>query len=204
MKAWVALGVVAIALGAAVVPAQAHDPAEAPLRTGTAFLPFVADSEQAFRFLDLIRTANRAGFPIRAALIGRSRDLDEYASYWRKPRVYARLLGGELAPVYKQRLLVVMPNGFGFSWLGHSTAAEYTLLQRIAIGAGTDGMLIAAQTAVVRLAAAAGLTVRPPAKVTTPAERTAHDRLVIILASLAAAGVAVVVRFLVRRRAQGT
>src|SRR5437016_14509744 len=84
--------------------ARAHDPAEQPLRDGTVFLPFPAESEHAVRLLAVVASANRKGFAIRVAIISRSHDLDEYTSYWRKPRSYAQLLGGELRPDYAQRL----------------------------------------------------------------------------------------------------
>jgi hypothetical protein len=196
------LAVAVLSVGVHVASAQAHDPAEKPLRKGTVFLTFTAQSAQAVRFLAVLARANRAGFEIRVAVISRSRDLDEYTSYWLKPRAYARLLGGELEPEYAQRLLVVMPNGFGFNWLKHAPTAEYALLATIPIEPGSIGLIDAAQTAVQRLAAASGIDVSAPAKVTTPAQRNAHDRLVITLASLAALAAAVILRFALRRRAQ--
>jgi hypothetical protein len=196
----VVLAVVALCVCACAASAQAHDPAEQPLRDGTVFLPFPARSAQAIRLLAVVTRANRAQFAIRVAIISQSRDLDEYTSYWHKPRAYARLLGGELKPDYAQRLLVVMPNGFGFNWPSHSTAPEYALLGKVPIGRGTNGLLDAAQTVVQRLAAAGGVHVSAPAKVTTPAQQNAHDRLVIILASLAALAAAVILRYVLRRR----
>jgi hypothetical protein len=200
MRGPVVLAVAALCVCACAASAQAHDPAEQPLQDGTVFLPFPARSAQAVRFLAVVTRANRAGFAIRVAIISRSRDLDEYTSYWRKPRAYAGLLGGELRPDYAQRLLVVMPNGFGFSWPSHATAGDYALLTKVAIGSGLNGLLDAAQTAVQRLATASGVHVSAPAEVTTPAQQNAHDRLVIILASLAALAAAVILRFVLRRR----
>ena len=197
-----ALALALLVLGAFASPASAHDPAEQPLRTGTAFIPFPIDSAQAVRFLAVLASANRKGFTIRVAVIARAPDLDEYTAYWQKPRAYARLLGGELRSTYKQRLLVVMPNGFGFNWPRHSVTAEYATLREIPVDGGHDGLLAAAQTAVQRLAAATGVHVSAPARVTTPAQRAAHDRLVIILALLAVAAVAVVLSALRRTRSR--
>ena len=59
------------------------------------------------------------------AIIASPYDLGAVTALWRKPRAYARFLGIELSLAYKQRLLVVMPNGFGFNWPGHSSASAY-------------------------------------------------------------------------------
>jgi hypothetical protein len=121
---------------------------------------------------------------------------------WQKPRTYARFLGEELSFVYKQRLLIVMPNGFGFNWPKHSPASEYALLARVPIPPVAAGLIAAAQTAVQRLAAAAGVKVTASAEATgtSPAQRNAHDRLVILAAALAAMLLAAAVRLVLRRR----
>jgi len=67
------------------------------------------------------------------------------------------ILGLELSLAYKQRLLVVMPDGFGFNWPGHSTASAYRLLARIPIGTDGGALLSAAQTVVRKLANAGGV-----------------------------------------------
>jgi hypothetical protein len=81
-------------------------------------------------------------------------------SLYRRPRTYARFLGLELGFVYKQRLLVVMPNGFGFNRPGHPTTKEYATLSKIRIGPGATGLLTAAETGVQQLAAASGVTIK--------------------------------------------
>jgi hypothetical protein len=121
-------------------------------------------------------------------------------SLYRKPRTYARLLGSEISFVYKQRLLVVMPNGFGFNWPKHPTAPAYAVLAKIPIKPGNAGLLDAAQTAVQRLTAAAGIKVTAPTDVTTTGQRNSHDRLVIIAATVAVLLLAVAARVALRRR----
>jgi hypothetical protein len=197
--------VVAVALAVGGLAGSAHadgDPASDYLLAQQVFLPFDAKfpPKQQAQFVGLVSAANKAGFKIRVALIFSSYDMGSVTSLWRKPRTYARFLGEELSFLYKQRLLIVMPNGFGFSWQKHTTTAEYAVLAKIPVGRGPTGLLAAAQTAVQRLAAASGVEVSAPAQVTTPAERNSHDRLVIILASLAALAAAVLVRFALRRR----
>jgi hypothetical protein len=77
--------------------------------------------QQQARLGDLLKAVSAARFPIRVALIASPTDLGAVTALWRKPRSYARFLGLELSLAYKQRLLVMMPNGFGFNWPGHST-----------------------------------------------------------------------------------
>ena len=112
---------------------------------------------QQLQFSALLKAAARAGFPVRVAIIASPSDLGAVTSLWRNPRAYAKFLGLELSLAYKQRLLVVMPNGFGFSWPKHSTAPAYELLRRISIGSSVNGLLGAAQTAVQQLAKANGV-----------------------------------------------
>ncbi len=112
---------------------------------------------QQARFGSILKAAARSGFPIRVAIIAGPSDLGAVTSLWRKPDAYARFLGLELSLAYKQRLLVVMPNGFGFNWPHHSSAAAYKSLSGISIAPGGGGLLAAAQTAVSRLASADGV-----------------------------------------------
>ena len=203
MRASVALALVAAALAACAVAPSARadgDPASDYLLVQQVFMPyeakFPAAKQQALA--SLVTAANRAGFPIRVALIWSSYDLGSITGLWRKPRTYARFLGAELGYVYKQRLLVVMPNGFGFNRPHHSPAAEYTLLSKITIGPGQAGLIDAAQTAVKALAAASGVKV-VPVQAASPAARNSHDRLIIALGAIAAIALATLLRLALRR-----
>ena len=69
-----------------------------------------------------LKAAARKDFPIRVAIIASPFDLGAVTALWRKPRAYARFLGIELSAVYRQRFLVVMPDGLGFDWPGHATS----------------------------------------------------------------------------------
>jgi hypothetical protein len=77
---------------------------------------------------DLLTAAGRSGFTIRVAIIATPADLGAITQLWGKPTSYASFLGIELSLAYAQRLLVVMPDGFGFIWQGHSTVAAYQVL----------------------------------------------------------------------------
>ena len=110
-----------------------------------------------------VAAKNRAGFAIRVAVISGDYDLGSVTELWHKPRTYARFLGEELSLVYRrQRLLVVMPNGFGFNWPGHATAPTYRLLDTVPVASGARaGLAVAAEAAVRRLARAAGVALPP-------------------------------------------
>jgi len=116
----------------------------------------------------LLASAAHAGFPIRVAIIGAPVDLGAVTALWDKPSAYASFLGIELSLVYKQRLLIVMPNGFGFNWTGHPSGPAYQVLSQVNIGAGGDGLTTAAVTAVQTLAASSGIKLATPAASATP------------------------------------
>ena len=111
---------------------------------------------------NLLTSADQAGFPIRVAVISQQADLGAITALWQKPAAYAEFLGTELSLAYAQRLLVVMPDGFGFNWERHSTSASYQVLDRLHIGPGGPGLATAAQTAVRALAKASGIRLKAP------------------------------------------
>ncbi len=111
----------------------------------------------------LLQAAARDGFPIRVAIIASRSDLGAITGLWLNPRAYARFLGLELSLAYKGRLLVVMPNGFGFNWPGHPTAAANQILVHLAIGRGGTGLASAAEAAVRALAASGRIKLAAPA-----------------------------------------
>jgi hypothetical protein len=178
------------------------DPASDYLLGQRVFFPYDVKfpAKQQAEFAGLVAAANKAGFKIRVALIGSSYDMGSVTALYGKPRIYARFLGEELSFVYKQRLLVVMPDGFGFNWPKHPSALEYGLLAKIPIKPGPTGLLAAAITAVQRLTGAAGVKVAAPTHVTTSAQRNSHDRLVIIIAVVAALLLAAAARVALRHR----
>jgi hypothetical protein len=196
MKRLVLLAAVLAACAATPLAHADGDPASDYLYTQQVFIPFDIKSPVAAQG-ELHRTiagANRSGFGIRVAIIGSAYDLGAVPSLWKKPQTYARFLGEELVFLYKQRLLVVMPNGFGFFWHGHDVTKEYETLAKISVG--TD-LVAAAHTAVVQLAAASGVNVEPAQP---PKSTASRDRLIIILGSIAIVAAGLLVRRLLRRR----
>jgi len=178
------------------------DPASDYLLGSKVFLPYDAKfpPRQAAEFTALVNGANRAGFAIRVAILWSDYDMGSVTSLWRKPHTYAKFLGLELSFVYRQRLLVVMPNGLAFNWPKHPTTSEDALLAKIPTGPAPSQLLAAASTAVTRLAAAGGVKVAAPAHVTTPSQRNAHDREVILAVVLGVLALVVTARYLIRRR----
>ena len=111
----------------------------------------------------LLAAAGKARFPIRVAIVASRFDLGAVTGLWDKPQAYARFLGLELSQTYNGRLLVVMPDGFGFNWPGHASAAAYRSLARIPVSGGAAGLSGATLRGVRSLASAAGIRLSPPA-----------------------------------------
>jgi protein SCO1 len=149
------------------------------------------------QLIALVKAANQHGFGIRVALVSTDYDLGSITELWLKPTIYARFLGLEISPVYKQRLLVVMPNGFGFNWPGHATTAAYRVLA--GVGVRGDAVAAAAETAVRRLAAADGITLE--ATQSTPGGGVSTG-LVVALLVLAVAALAAIAALIVLPRAR--
>lgn len=157
------------ALAGAYAPASATadgDPASDVLATQSLFLPqdaAVPPAQQA-QLATLLQQANRAGYPIRVALIASATDLGSVTALWNQPQNYAQFLGQELGLIYPGPLLVVMPGGFGLYHLPLASAAKRTLASGPSPRAGIG---TAAITAVRNLAAAAGHPLALPSTATS-------------------------------------
>jgi hypothetical protein len=155
-----------VALLAAAPAARADgDPASDYLLGQQTFVPpdDSVPAGYANQLLAAVQAAKARGYTIRVALIGSTYDLGAVGSLWKKPKEYARFLGQELAFVYKERLLVVMPNGLAVSRNGKALAAEQRVVDRIPPPGAAGSALAAAGTrAVISLAADAGIVVPTP------------------------------------------
>ena len=141
---------IAVLAGCAAIARADGDPASDFLVARQVFLSSqsaVLSSAQR-ELLGVVASANRAGFAIRVAVISSEYDMGSITALWRKPQIYARFLGLELAPGYRGRLLVVMPNGFGFNWPGHPARPPTGCWRDVRVVAGVRAMAQAAQTAV--------------------------------------------------------
>lgn len=196
---------VAAVIAACVVAGTAHadgDPASDYLLASQTFIPFDLKLSQAKQqeLTSLVRDANKSGYTIRVALIGSAYDLGAVTSLWRKPQQYARFLGAELAFVYKHRLLVVMPQGFGFNWTHHPSTKEYSILAKLKVRPGAVGLLDSSIQAVQQLAAANGVKVARTSSGKSGGTDNSNKRLIIILAAVAGVIVLVGLRLVLRRK----
>jgi hypothetical protein len=178
------------------------DPASDYLIGQKVFFPYDLKLSPAVQqqIVALVDEANRAGFTIRVAMVWSSYDLGSITGLWRRPRTYARFLGAELKYIYRNRLLIVMPSGFGFNRPGHPVTKEYATLSKIAIRPGPTGFADATRTAVERLAAASG--VKLTGTVTAQGNSQNRDRLIIVAGAIATLLAAIALRLVLRRRGQ--
>ncbi|HST25641.1 MAG TPA: hypothetical protein VLJ76_06595 [Gaiellaceae bacterium] len=141
--------------GLATAPARADgDPASDVLYFQDVFLPYTQPTAALAKSLtSTVAAANKAGFRIKVVLIESPQDLGSVPSLFNHQDVYARFLGTELQQFYTQRLLVVMPAGFGVYHDGKSTSAETAALAGIAVAppGDSDALATAAIAAVQKL-----------------------------------------------------
>jgi hypothetical protein len=184
------LVVVAAAFLAALTPGLARadgDPASDYLLSQDVFLPFDAKipAASAGQLSALIQDAKTHGYPIKVALITTPFDLGAVTPLWRQPQRYAQFLGQELYFVYRGRLLIVMPNGYGVSSGGKAVPSERRVLNALRPpAAGGTGFVTAASLAVQRLAGAHGVRLTLPSA--HAGGSTSRDRIVIVAALLGA------------------
>jgi hypothetical protein len=190
---------VTVCLCAPSVARANGDPASDYLLTQSVFLPFTTkiDRNEVNRLDALLREADQKHFRIRVAMILSPSDLGTAFSLFGKPEKYSQFLGLELSFVYRDRLLVVMPNGYGYSVNGDPDPKASAVLKKLpAPGRDATKEVQAAIVAVQRLAAAEGRRLTVP-KV---GGSTGRDRLTI--AAAATAAIALIAAIVLYRRRQ--
>jgi hypothetical protein len=199
------VAVLAGALALLALPATARangDPASDYLLVQRLFLPFSTkiDQTEAKRLNALLTAAERDNFKIRVAIIHSPGDLGTAFSLFRKPQRYAQFLGLELSFVYRGRLVVVMPNGFGYSVNGKPDAKTSRLLQSLPPpGRDATGEVRGAEAAVRKLALASG---RRLSASSSSGGSSTRDRITI--AAAATAGIALFAAVVLYRRQRRT
>jgi hypothetical protein len=154
--------VVVAALLLLAVPAVARangDPASDYLLVQSTFLPFNAkvDPQASKELSDTIKAADQKGFKTKVAVIGSRYDLGTAFSLYNKAQKYAQFLGLELSFQYRDRLLVVMPNGYGFSIDGKPDPKGIAIVQKLPPpGKDPTKQIQGASAAIRKLAAASG------------------------------------------------
>jgi hypothetical protein len=131
------------------------DPASDVLSSQAVFVPQDAglSSGQLAALGATVAAARRDGYDVRVAVIASASDLGSVSALWHRPASYARFLGQELGLVARGALLVVMPDGYGYTARSGGPATVGPLA-----GLPAPGMALGAGSivAVRRLAAAAG------------------------------------------------
>ena len=196
-KWWLPLVVVTVCLCAPSAARANGDPASDYLLAQSVFLPFTTkiDGGAAKRLGVALGEANKQHFRIRVAVILSPSDLGTAFSLFGKPQKYAEFLGLELSFVYRDRLLVVMPTGYGYSVNGDPDAKASALLKKLAPpGRSATKEVEAAIVAVQRLARVAGHRLVVP----KGGGSAGRDRLTIAAAVTAA--IALAAAFVLYRR----
>jgi hypothetical protein len=197
-KRAVLLAAVAGALLCASAARANGDPASDYLLTQSVFLPFTQtiDQNEVKRLDALLKEANKQHYRIRVAIILSPSDLGTAFSLFDKPQKYAEFLGLELSFVYRDRLLVVMPKGYGYSVNGDPDPKTAQVLKKLPPpGRNATKEVEAAIVAAQRLAAANGQKLEVP---NVSKGSTSRDRITI--AAAATAGVALIAAFVLYRR----
>jgi MYXO-CTERM domain-containing protein len=162
----------------------------------TANLP----DDRAKQLTKVVKDAKGSGFPIKVAVIGAPADLGLVPQFWQQPQRYADFLGQELVSFYgyRNRLLVVMPNGYGIYLKGGSSNTDKRILADLPAPASRPDLLSATSVAVLRLAAEDGiqLTLSPLADPT----ESSRNRALIWIGAGALALLALVALVFGRRR----
>jgi hypothetical protein len=146
-------------------------------------------------------TAARAHFPIKVALIASPVDLGVIPNLFGKPQQYANFLDEEISFQGEQRLLVVMPAGYGVQGMDAADRAAVASLAK-PTGASTDDLARAALAAVATLARAAGHPIAAAGPVAPPRRAGGGSTTTILLAVVIAVAVASAGSMIALRRRQ--
>ncbi|HWF74910.1 MAG TPA: hypothetical protein VG186_16285 [Solirubrobacteraceae bacterium] len=143
--------------------------------------------------------AQRAGFPLKVAIIGHAFDLGGVPEFFGRPKPYAKFLDTEISFNGLQHVLVVMPAGIGGYGLPPTAKATLATLPKPQT-LQPDALAQAAITDVAKLATAAGHPLgAPPAA----AGQTNSGPTLAIIAVAAVLTVALTIVFLKRRGPPG-
>ena len=200
--------IVAMVAAAVAVPAARADgdPASDFLITEQVFYPYYSNvpKSEVKQLQTTVADANKKQFTIRVAVITSPYDLGSLSALWQKPQPYCRFLSLELAFAYKNRLLVVTPNGYGYVDGTKPDPAMLALVRKVPIEKGVPGLLQTADRAVRVLAAKAGVKLPVVAATGGGGSGSSMDTIVIaIAAAVGAVLVAGIEVFRRRRRRRG-
>jgi hypothetical protein len=188
------LGVAVVLLAAAAALAAPRaladgDPASDVLLTRSVFVPYGAPVSPAVvsQLETVVARARKAGYPIKVAIVRVPYDLGAVTSLYGKPQVYAKFLGRELMFLYRGRLLIVMPQGYGYYDGRARSGPELRVLSGLSVEKGPNQIVESATGAVARLARANGHPVAVPPLAASPSG--GHDRTFLLIGAVIAAAI---------------
>jgi hypothetical protein len=159
------LGVAVLVTAAPAVLADADPPSDV-LLLQSVYYPYQPPvSDKLRRTLDsVVAASQKAGYPVKVALVESQVDLGAIPQLFGKPAEYAPFLGREIAFKSKNPLLVIMPAGIATN---NVSAKAQQAIQGIKIDASkeSDGLVAAAIEAIPKMATASG---HPVAAVPVP------------------------------------
>ena len=173
----------ALAFMLLLLPATASadaDPASDTLYRGRVFLPFntPVSPRLAQRLAADALAAERAGKPVRIALIASPPDLGGLPMLFGRPLQYARFLDSELQFVYGGRVLVVMPQGAALA--EHGRLVANADVAHAKVGQGADGL---ARTAIALVEKLSGVKAPPGTSVPQPSTTPSRIHVPTVLGS---------------------
>ncbi len=154
---------VLLLLGAPAARADG-DPASDVLPEQPVFYGSALDlkSKQAAQLDALARQAKSKGYDVKVAVISRLEDMGSATQFWGDMDNYGDFLAGEIGCCVKGRLLIVMPAGYGVTYLGHSSTADRKVVADLPAPGKVANLMPGAIDAVVKLAAASGVSLAVP------------------------------------------
>ncbi len=138
------------------------DPASDVLLAQDAFFPYQPAVSHGLEngMNAVLRSAKKAGLPLKVAVIGSREDLGAIPDFFGHPQPYAQFLDKEISYNNRPPLLVVMPAGFGVVAAGPTGALAPI---RVDTRHGSDGLVRSGIEAVLALVRARGRVVPAPA-----------------------------------------
>jgi hypothetical protein len=159
-----AVPALAAALAVCAPAAADGDPPSDILTTQDVYYGVGVDlrSKAAAQLPAMLERARAEGVETKVALVSDFADLGIATHYWKQPQDYAKFLAGQLALLYKERVLVLMPGGYGFWDTDRSGLGERALLRDLDPPRRPRDFLASAIDAVRKLAAAEGVRLEVP------------------------------------------
>jgi hypothetical protein len=154
---------IAAAVAVAAAPAHADgDPCSDFLLSQSLCVPLNRPAQsQINRVQKTLDYAAKKGFLVRVAVIASKQDLGSNPEYFGLPEPYAKLLAAEVQFAYKGRILTIMQKGYGIRNHNKPDATEAKVLGHVAKPTSDqpDGLMVSANEAIRKLAAASGVHV---------------------------------------------